>query len=581
MGLASFLCAGGQAFADALVRTEAMRASTIAEVFVEADSIRVALEIGASDVPVFARIMPDELYEKLGNEPEPFEKRLQSFFTEDWVVRVDGGEPIQGEMRALELRPRVLRDDITGEPIPADGDEEKVVFAQFEFPLPTKPSSISLSPPGGNNVRTTSATIGFVLYHESVAVNDFRYLGQEETVDLDWEDPWYSAFRNRNLKRQYSAPVQGFIYVEPFEVRKEILVRPKDLQHWIDLGLEGAGVIPASAQEELKEKVAQFLAEHCPVTVDGAQVPFKLDRVHFVERTLRQTRVLEEATDLPVVSAMLGVIFVHQRSGLPKEAAMTWDLFNEKITSMRGATHDEAGAFPWTVTPDDPVLKWTNYLKNPTLPTFEVLKPPPLPRTFQLPVLSVLCGLVGIVGALLLVFRRNAQTPKRAWSGVIVAFVGVAAFWPLAKVSIPVPSKAAESISNKESTELIAGLLRNIYRAFEYRDEEVVYDNLARSVSGDLLTEIYIEVRKALELRSQGGAKLKVAKLEVVESEREPGTEGPGFRMRCRWNVTGTVNHWGHVHTRINQYEAKFDVNAVGGQWKITDQEFVGAQRVG
>ena len=38
-----------------------------------------------------------------------------------------------------------------------------------------------------------AATIGFVCYHEGVPVNDFRYLSEEVTLDLDWDDPWFSA----------------------------------------------------------------------------------------------------------------------------------------------------------------------------------------------------------------------------------------------------------------------------------------------------------------------------------------------------------------------------------------------------
>ena len=33
--------------------------------------------------------------------------------------------------------------------------------------------------------------------------------------------------------------MSGFLYIEPYEVRKEIIARPLDLQFWIDLGLDG------------------------------------------------------------------------------------------------------------------------------------------------------------------------------------------------------------------------------------------------------------------------------------------------------------------------------------------------------
>jgi hypothetical protein len=485
-----------------------------------------------------------------------------------------------GRLRGIEPKPRLICDKITGDPLPTpEGEEpEMVLSVQIDYELPPQPSTLSLRPPRSETGAPT--TVGFVVYHEGVAVNDFRYLSQEQTLDLDWEDPWYSAFRNRNLIRKFSAPALGFIYVEPFEIRKEILVRPKDLQHWIDLGLEGKQVIPAAEQEELKEKVASFLGGRCPMTVDGEPVEFEFDRIHFVQRTLKQTTVVGEPVDLPLSSAMIGVIFVHRRDGLAKEATMTWDLFNEKITSMRGATHDQAGPFPWTVTPDDPVLKWTNYLKNPKLPSFITLEPPPAPPRFNVPFLSTVCGAFAMVGFIVLLRRRNL-TPKWVRLGTPLALVAAMGLWPFAHTSVRAPFAKPAAVAADEATELITGLLRNVYRAFDYRDEDAVYDSLARSVSGDLLTEMYVEVYNVLYLQSQGGAKVKVDTLEMLEAESEEFTDRVGFSVRCRWNVIGKVDHWGHIHTRTNQYEATFSVEAIDGKWKITTQDFAGAKRIG
>ena len=63
-------------------------------------------------------------------------------------------------------------------------------------------------------------------YHRGLPVTDFRSLGSEEILDLDWSDPWFSKFRNRNLWRQVDSPLNVFLYVEPYEVRVEIIARP-------------------------------------------------------------------------------------------------------------------------------------------------------------------------------------------------------------------------------------------------------------------------------------------------------------------------------------------------------------------
>ena len=100
-----------------------MDASTIAEIFIEKDSIRVELEIGVSDLNGFRNIMPDGLYEQLGYDPVPLSERIPRFFAEDWVIRVDGGDPLDGRIVRLEPGRRIKRDEITGEPLPVQPED--------------------------------------------------------------------------------------------------------------------------------------------------------------------------------------------------------------------------------------------------------------------------------------------------------------------------------------------------------------------------------------------------------------------------------------------------------------------------
>ena len=213
-------------------------------------------------------------------------------------------------------------------------------------------------------------------YHNEVAINDFRYLRSGYTLMLDWQDPWYSQFKARNMLRQYSAPMSGFIYVEPFEVRKEIIARPKDLQRWVDLGLEGKSIIPVEMQAEIKAKVADFLSRHQPVTIDGKTHEGILDSINFLERTLTSSRVVDPPVPLGIDAAILGAIFVYPHKGLPQKVTMDWDLWDERVTRVPVSAVDQAGPLPSYLEPDWTRLEWTNYLKNPVIPTLEVIEPP-------------------------------------------------------------------------------------------------------------------------------------------------------------------------------------------------------------
>jgi hypothetical protein len=566
-------------FADAIVVTRAMTATTIAEVFIEQGAARVEIEIGLADLAGFRNVLPDDLYERLGHEPEPLADRLRRFFAEDFVIRTDGGEPIAGSLVQIIPRQRVRRDEITGEPLPPSSDvDEIVVFVELVYPLPAQPAVLSLKPPMQADSAFTGATVGFVVYHMGVPVNDFRYLGGPEQLDLDWEDPWYSRFRNRNLWRKFLAPLHAFLYVDHFEVRKEIIVRPRDLQQWIDLGLEGREIIPAADQAAIKEKVADFLIERNPVTIDGKRIEPVLDRIHFVRRSLRMTGVVDPPEDLPILSATLGVIFAYPITGLPQEVSMEWELFGDRIREVPTVATDEAGGLPYTVSPDDPILTWKNFLKNPSSASLVDLAPPPEPKGLNVGILSVVCLLV-LAG---LGYSAVRAPKRRSWpvlaGAVILVALGIVG-WPYARITLRNPM-TRPTVTGSDAQVIVTGLLRNVYRAFDFRDESVIYDTLERSAAGDLLTRIYLETRQALELKNQGGARAKVTDVEMMSAETMDLSDEVGFMTQCTWNVAGSVGHWGHIHQRRNRYEAVFTVKPVDGVWKITQLELVSEERL-
>jgi len=559
-----------------------MKASTISEIFVEQEAVRVELEIGIDDLPAFQNLLPDDLYERLTGAAESQETRLRKFFTDDWVILADG-HALPGTVRQIVPRRRVERDEITGEPLPSGEDAEQVVFAELVYPLRKPPATLGLRPPLAKDRRRSAASIGFVLYHGGLAVNDFRYLALEESVDLDWEDPWYSRFRNRNLWRQYNTPINAFLYIEHFEVRVEIIVRPFDLQQWTDLGIGAGRTIPVDAQAGLKERVASFLAEHIRLTVDEKPVTPALDRIHFLRRTLRTSTVIEPPEELDVLSATVGAIYLVPRSTLPQTAALAWELFSPKMPRVRAAATDEAGAMQQYLEPDDAVLEWKNFLKNPTVPELVELESVPDALSIDVPLASAACAVILlVVGA-----SARRQRPRRLSAVVapvvlaVVLAAGTVLLWPYARVNVSVPFTGTPELADDDARVVLSGLLKNIYRAFDYHDESVIYDTLARSTAGDLLARVYLDTRKSLELQSQGGARVRVKRVEIEKVVSTPLDDAIGFSARCSWKVSGTVGHWGHVHTRTNGYDARFTVQVTDGEWKITELEVLLEERVG
>jgi hypothetical protein len=547
----------GYALADAIMRSNAMFANTIAEIYVGDEEILVDFEVGLNDLETFANLLPDEIYTEMGNAPVPVAERAPKFFSEDFLLIPGDGAPLSGHVIGMGPEPRIRRDAVTGEALPvATEDPEMVIRIQLIYQLTETPATLTI----GLGPDMRKASIGYVAYHKSVAVNDFRFLTPVQTLLFDWDDPWFTRFNNKTLRRTYFAPMSGFIYVEPYEVRKEIIVRPKDLQYWIDLGLEGRDTIPAEIQEDIKLKVGEFLLEKQKVTIDGETIEPELARINFLDRSLKTSMVIDPPRELPIDSAVLGIIFVYPTvEPLPQNVKMTWDLFNDKIQLVPASSVDQAGPLPTFLEPDFAVLEWQNFLKNPELPTLLDISAPPNLLEKTAVYLRWLFGLAAIVFFLQMARLQSRPRPGVS-AGLLVSLVGMAfSFW-----------LAGDAVMSKQRAEpIVSALLHNVYRAFDFRAEEDIYDVLDQSVTGDLLAEIYLETRRGLELANQGGARAKVKSVELTKLEVAAGENG-GFVAASTWTVGGSVGHWGHIHQRANQYRAKLDVQPVDGRWKLT-----------
>ena len=141
----------------------------------------------------------------------------------------------------------------------------------------------------------------------------------------------------------------------------------------------------------------------------------------------------------------------------------------------------------------------------------------------------------------------------------------------------PVDHLAVEA--DRARTRVFAERLNDALRAFDFRGEEAIYDVLARSTAGDLLTDVYLEAQRGLELANQGGARVKVKEVDVQESSLV-GSDGSALTVESRWTVVGSVGHWGHVHQRRNGYHAVLEISPIDGSWKLTGLEILQEERL-
>jgi hypothetical protein len=514
---------------------------------------------------------------------------MRRFSEETFRIVTGEGKVLQGRLELSEPRMRKKRESpfagminpYTRQPIPGPPEDPRVLYAEIVYPFEGRPRVLEFSPPLDEAGRP-AASIGFVTWHRGVAVNDFRFLSEKATLNLDWEDPWYSRFEQKAYKRWQESGVRAFFYIEPYEVRFEILARVKDLAAWIDLGLRGEGYIEADEFEPLKERIGNFFMERERILIDGEEGRPILDRVTFVRYTLTRTVFIEQPERMPVETALVGVIITYLTDGIPQEVSVDWQHFSDRVQKVPTSSVDPAGPFPSYVTPDDREFRWTNYLKTYTIPTVAAIAVDPDLTTIYVPAGTLLCLILLVPLGWRIRKRRESGESLRVDLGVVAALLaGAILLFPAAKVPVAKPAALAPEVSDERAGEILESLLRNVYRSFDFREEEDVYDRLAVSVSGDLLEEIYLQNRKSFEVKRAGGAQARVKEVGIEDVEVSGVKGNPvGLLFRARWTATGEVGHWGHIHIRQNRYLAEITVEPLEGSWKITGLELLEEERI-
>jgi hypothetical protein len=134
--------------------------------------------------------------------------------------------------------------------------------------------------------------------------------------------------------------------------------------------------------------------------------------------------------------------------------------------------------------------------------------------------------------------------------------------------------------SEEKTNQILQGLLLNMYRSFGYAGEDAVYNQMSKSVSGDLLTAVYLQNRNVMRIEKEDQAKVYVDRLDIREVESLSAEDGGGFSALVRWDVYGSVNHWEHIHYRCNSYKAKITLMPKGKYWIITHFGLIDEERI-
>jgi len=369
--------------------------------------------------------------------------------------------------------------------------------------------------------------------------------------------------------------LRGFVYVEPFEIRKEFVLPLRDLLETLDLSPETK--LDAAAREKLLASLRGRLAAACPIRADGALLAFDFDRIQFVSIDPQSGVTPDTRETVSVSGATVAAVFVITRDAPPTRLEITWDFFPDNKSEVSVGLEASAGTSmefynnTLTFTPNNPTQTW-DLSDLGAAPALLAVSAPP--RESRFPFYALGLGFL-LIGILLLIRSRGYVVSTRKFARrVAMALLVLAAIALSAS-----PPAHPKPLTDEEARTVVDTLLRNIYHAFAFRDESRIFDTLAASVSGDLLEEIYLDIRRDLELENAGGPRVKIHNVQLEECAPDTSTP-PGFRAEARWIAKGNVSHWGHIHPRRNKYHGILTIEPIDDRWKVTGVEILEEERL-
>ena len=568
--------------ADLTPMTGAAVAPNIAEISISEDGVSVALEIFVGDMRQFEDLLPDDWVPQGDGPRKAAVERLAHFAERGLSIRTGTGKTLPVTINRIEPRERLDRappnagkiDPITGRKFPKPPDDPRVVYVELFYDFEdVKPDRLELIPPL-DDAGLPYLTIGMVVFDREVPVTDFRYLSAAERMTLAWEDPWYTKFDNPNLRRHHRYPVMTFIYAEPYEIRHEAVMRVREAAALTGVELQGV-FLSDDERLAISESLPGLVKERSPMTVDGVPVSPDLDRMAYLRIGPAGLVYLENGEKIRTDAALIGLIYSVPTEKLADEASVEWTLFAPGSERVPAQTIDAAGPFISELTPQDPVLVWTNYFKQLPYPEIREIAAENAPqRTGLLVALAIIA--VGLVGVFLLSLLMPNRVSRPLGLIAVVAAVLCGTALPVLR---KVQASAVPNISEEQLTALTTDMLNNIYRAFDFKLEDQVYDRLALTLTGDVLEQVYLDQRAALRVERAGGAQARVDIVEITKAQKLPSGNSATLRLAVEWRISGIVGHWGHDHRRNNSYAAEMAIRPIEGAWKINEFHILSQER--
>jgi hypothetical protein len=555
--------------------------------FVTRSKAILRVQMFAEDLILFQGLEPNDQDRLI---PEDLKRGLEDhkkFLLEKISLRDANGELYKGQI--TDMKPF----EIPADGIAASDMMQHTATYEIEVPFAMPPEFLTIQQDITDANSIVPSEMSLNIHQAGTGLNFTERLlpGGSTTVRFDWKqelaedasdeewDSWFEKQREATLGITSYSSVYSFIYIEPVEMRHEILIPLATLATILPIKHQDPAFVEIGEQDAIREQIRNWLKDQNPVVINGTRIIPEFTRIDFYSLNLSDFAAQAAAQKVSMASGRVGIIMTYKTpDDSIRDVSQSWSTFYSTMTKVPAvviAYPNSMSKFEFSRfnTAEDNTLTWK-------------CKPEDLPKQISSvdavyspkPTMRLLAGSAVLAAAALLLLKKTSATVGRVTAGVLL-IVAVVAWKPLS-VEIDHPWKSPEELSGDQAKNVFTALHSGLYRSLDFGTEDRIYDALAQTVDGELLEDLYLQLRQSLELRDQGGAIARIRSLEydagTAVARKESVVPWPGFQYKSTWTVSGTVEHWGHVHERQNQFDAVFTIEPREGHWKITRMDVAG-----
>ncbi|MEZ6129068.1 MAG: hypothetical protein R3C59_10315 [Planctomycetaceae bacterium] len=557
---------------------------TDAQVFVGRTSARVRIQLFAEDLHMFQGLEPDN---KDVIPPAELRRGLQQHrqFLLDKVQLLDAnGEAYKGQVTDVQAF------EVPEEGIPVADLMLHTATYELEFPFAEPPEFLTIQQDISDENFIIPSEMKLTLHQAGtdLTYTDSLKPGAAQTLRFDWAqqplsddasdedwEAWFEKQREATLGITSYSSVYSFIYIEPAEVRHEVLIPLASLKTILPMEHADPAFVEIAEQDGVRQLIRDWLTDVNPTLINGEAVSPEFTRIDFYGLDLKDFARQAEQRRVSLANGRVGIILTYRpATEYVRDVSLTWNRFHaslRKIQSVVFTWPDGMQKFEFSRFNEeqDNVLQWSAQEALLPQPAADLVAETPPPPALSVPLASVSLTVLSLICG---VFVRK----RGRMVGIVLLFLAVV-MWPFARMNVPHPFPVYPPIADARADSVFQQLHGTAYQALDFGTENRIYEALATAVDGSLLETLYLQLRESLQMREQGGAVARVRDVQYGTGQRLDAATSevawPGFRYRGTWTVSGTVEHWGHIHERQNQFRAVFQIEPKAGFWKITQMQ--------